>query len=441
VLADTNTVLSCDPGNLKALYRRALALEATGDLDSATRDVEEILRAQPQNELAREARERFREAQQTAAAQCERAPDVVVTPEVDVAKELAKSIALKTQGNEAMKAGKCAAAIDFYTQAISCDASNILFFNNRAQAYIKTSQFEKAEADASHVIQHDTDQIPNLKAYFRRALARKGINTEDSLECALDDVSFILSHEPDNKSAIIEKQKIGTLLKSQVDSKRQKQDRLVEEIIAKKEPSTDTSTLSGLTERSSKTKVRSSEAPKALPTPAAAEKSVHRADAPSPPASEKQKTPAATAAAVLATSKTTAAKDISVKNPSVPADPPKTVYEFERIWRGLKNRPDLFAVYLKCFKKSTYKKVLKETCSPDLLSSLLVSVRDHLLMADGNIEKGVSVLEGLASIPKYDMIRFVLPETDLACIHSCLDYVSLHSGQVKADSLREKLKM
>lgn len=450
VLEDTNIVLSHEPSNLKALYRRALAFEATADLESAIKDVEAIVQLQPQNELALEARERFRAAQHTTAAQVSPNLKVGKEPNVeekstgdrkDEVKELEKSIDLKNQGNDAMKTGKCEAAIDLYTRAIACDASNILFFNNRAQAYIKTLQFENAEADASHVIQHTTDQSPNLKAYYRRALARKGINTMESLQGAQDDASFILSLEPDNKAAIIEKQKIDSLLKIQVDLKNRAQNKAVEELIVTKESkeSKESSPMSGLKERSSTLKVRppppSSQDQIAPPL----DNSVPLAEVtspPPPPSLEKEKKTASAPA-----SRTTAAKDISVKTPSVPADPPKTVYEFERIWRGLKNHPALFAQYLQGFKKSTYKKVLKETCSPDLLSSLLVSVRDHLLKADGHVEKGVSVLEGLASIPKYEMIRFVLPGEDLACMSACVDYVSVHLGAERADGLRAKLKL
>ena len=48
---------------------------------------------------------------------------------------------------------------------------------------------------------------------------------------------------------------------------------------------------------------------------------------------------------------------IKLRTPEVPTTPPNTVYELERTWRGLRGRADLFAVYLSCFKKSTFKKV------------------------------------------------------------------------------------
>lgn len=446
VLEDTNTVLSHEPTNLKALYRRALAFEAIEDLDSAIKDVEKILCIQPQNEFALEALKRFKKAQQTVnatanqmstAQKSEVDSNMEVKCDKESVDEIQKSINLKTQGNEAMKAGRCEAAIDFYTRAIACDPSNVLFFNNRAQAFLKTSQFAKAEADASYVIQHNTDEEPNLKAYYRRALARKGINTIESLKFAQQDITFILSHEPDNKAAIFEKKKVDSLLTTLLGLKKDElnKKKTVEECCVITKPSDDKTSMNGLKERTSKVKLRIN---------SSSDSSQNQAhltpmeNASSPSTCEREKKHSIAPAAL----KTKAAKDISVKNPIVPVEPPKTVYEFERIWRGLKNRPDLFAVYLKCFKKSTYKRVLKETCSPDLLSSMLISVRDYLLVSDnGNIEKGVSVLEGLSSIPKYDMIRFVLPATDLDCLRACIEFVSVHLGAEKSNRLREKLKM
>ena len=454
-MEDTKIVLSHEPTNLKALYRRALAFEATKDFECAIRDVDEIVRMQPQNELALEARERFIKAQQCQVSlekKVEAASDVKRDNEgkskirsEDAVHQIEKSIDLKTQGNEAMKAGRCEAAIEFYSCAISCDPSNVLFYNNRAQAYLKIAQLNEAEADASYVIKHSPNQSPNFKAFYRRALARKGINTMESLKLAQEDILFILQHEPANKAAITEKQKIASLLKTQLDLKEHSQNRVVEELIVTKDHNENKSTMNGFTERSSKLKVRSTNINNNNNNNNSQDQQV----APTHPVNKVDTDESTTSTLGTskktftspAPSKTKLAKDISVKNPIVPSDPPKTVYEFERIWRGLKNRPDLFAVYLQCFKKSTYKKVIKETCSPDLLSSMLVSVRDHLLLSDGIIEKGISVLEGLSSIPKYDMIRFMLPGEDLDCLRACLDYVSVHMGAEKANSLREKLKI
>lgn len=440
MLEDTHVVLAHDPGNLKALYRRALALEATQDLVGASRDLDAILSIQSQNQLALEARKRLLSRLEATSAKTlpvaqVQEPACEVTSVEQNRSDIEESNEFKNQGNEAMKMGSNDKAIELYTRAIACDPTNILFYNNRAQAYIKSAQFDLAEIDASHVIQHTGDDSPNFKAYYRRALARKGVCTPESLAGALRDVSFILSHEPDNKAAMLEKQKIESLIKSQSNKMQQKV--VEQEVASPKSLNARDSKASGLTEVSSKKKIRvevHDEAPSpTIPAPALPRESVE-------PATEKL---------ASSSSKTRAPKDIAVKNLSAPENPPKTVYEFERIWRGLKNRPDLFAAYLKCFKKSTFKKVLKDTCSPDLISSLLVSVRHHLLGSSGSqggseeedVLAGVAVLEGLAGIPKYDMVLFVLPSSDLACLQACVECVAGKLGQSKADVLRQKLKL
>ena len=49
-------------------------------------------------------------------------------------------------------------------------------------------------------------------------------------------------------------------------------------------------------------------------------------------------------------------ESIRMRTPDIPTVPPSTAYELERTWRGLRGRADLFATYLSCFKKSTFRK-------------------------------------------------------------------------------------
>ncbi|CAE7846051.1 TOC64, partial [Symbiodinium microadriaticum] len=123
----------------------------------------------------------------------------------------AASLEKKNAGNDAMKDNDYLRAIELYTEAIDLDPSNMMFFNNRAQAYLKVSRFGEAEADSSLVIDANK-RLPNLKALFRRALARKGINTVKSLTAALEDLSAILKAEPANKEAGKEKLRVNALL-------------------------------------------------------------------------------------------------------------------------------------------------------------------------------------------------------------------------------------
>jgi hypothetical protein len=99
-------------------------------------------------------------------------------------------------------------------------------------------------------------------------------------------------------------------------------------------------------------------------------------------------------------------------------------FRFERVWRGLKGRPDLFAEYLGCFKKSTFKKVLKEAVSPDLLSFMWQALRDHSPGAKTQLR----ALEGFASTPGFSLALSLLPEGDLSCVRSMLLSLTAAAG-------------
>lgn len=68
----------------------------------------------------------------------------------------------KTQGNEAIKAGKFREAVEQYTKAIELDSENATFYANRAIAYTKMGQYDKAVSDAEDAIGVDPR---HMKAY------------------------------------------------------------------------------------------------------------------------------------------------------------------------------------------------------------------------------------------------------------------------------------
>eukprot|EP01084_Bolivina_argentea_P274489 467895_1 len=60
---------------------------------------------------------------------------------------ISNAIELKNKGNTYLKENKFQQAINCYSQAISIDSTNYIFFANRALAYIKINQFKKALID------------------------------------------------------------------------------------------------------------------------------------------------------------------------------------------------------------------------------------------------------------------------------------------------------
>jgi hypothetical protein len=89
----------------------------------------------------------------------------------------------------------------------------------------------------------------------------------------------------------------------------------------------------------------------------------------------------------------------------------------ERVWRGLKDRLDLFAQYLALFKKSTFKRVVKESITPDIVSSMLAAAKEHIPDRAAQL----AVLEGLGAVQNIGLMVSLLPQQDLLCLRQILE--------------------
>lgn len=83
-----------------------------------------------------------------------------------------EAIKLKDQGNAFLKAQKYDEAIEAYTKAIEVDASNPIFYSNRAQVHIKLENYGLAIIDCDKALEAD----PNfMKAYYRKGVSLMAI--------------------------------------------------------------------------------------------------------------------------------------------------------------------------------------------------------------------------------------------------------------------------
>ena len=76
----------------------------------------------------------------------------------------------------------------------------------------------------------------------------------------------------------------------------------------------------------------------------------------------------------------------------------------------------MFAQYVSSFKKSTFKKVLKEALSPDLIGFMWRSLRDHAPDQQAQLK----VLDGFSSVSSFPLMLSLLPSEDIACIADIL---------------------
>lgn len=103
------------------------------------------------------------------------------------------------------------------------------------------------------------------------------------------------------------------------------------------------------------------------------------------------------------------------------------------MWRGLKGRPDLFAQYLGCFKKSTYKKVLKEAVSPDLVSFMWKALLDHA----PSPQVQMKALSGFSSAPSFTLTLSLLPDEDVRCVRAILASLDAYARSLPTQSEEE----
>uniref|UniRef100_A0A8C3TDF0 Sperm-associated antigen 1 n=1 Tax=Chelydra serpentina TaxID=8475 RepID=A0A8C3TDF0_CHESE len=79
---------------------------------------------------------------------------------------------LKNEGNEFVKKGKYKEALIKYNECMKLNSKECAIYTNRALCFLKLYQYEEAKQDCDHVLQIEDS---NVKAFYRRALAYKGL--------------------------------------------------------------------------------------------------------------------------------------------------------------------------------------------------------------------------------------------------------------------------
>ena len=403
---DAMQVLNREPTNMKALYRRASASHQLGQHEKAKHDLTSLLAVDGNNKQANilmakvtAALDKTIENEMTQGGVSSSSGDEDVT-------------ALKEQGNAAMAQKSFAEAVKLYSTALEADATSkggqrALLLSNRSLALLKRGT-SKRQRDASEAISlcgvEEAMQSLHSKALYRRALAYRGLGGMMHLNASIADLEALISREPDNKTFAKELKTSQKLLQEK-GGKVVSQTAVKDPTVMPPPPPQDIGLKEGKTTKRNQ-----------APAPASKDDTIpDRASSsptlPMPPAATKttQKE-----GAVLSPT----LKKVPTKRPTVPADPPKTVFELEKVWRALKSYPDQWAKYLASFKKSTFKKCFKEAVNPDLLSSVFSALRDH---AEPDVV--VNTLEGLGGLASFSMTLALLPADDLAAAQAALEKV------------------
>lgn len=83
----------------------------------------------------------------------------------------------------------------------------------------------------------------------------------------------------------------------------------------------------------------------------------------------------------------------------------------------MKNEPEKFGQYLSLFKKSTFKKMLKDSLSPDLISFMLMTLKDYV----SSTQIKAKALRGMSLSSNFQLTYSILPESDMECIRGIFD--------------------
>ncbi|OCF33144.1 hypothetical protein I316_05189 [Kwoniella heveanensis BCC8398] len=111
--------------------------------------------------------------------------------------DVGKSEQFRTDGNASFKKGKWVEAIGHYTNAILYNPQDPTAYSNRAQAFLKLDKFNDAERDCTTVLSLEKGRN-NVKALYRRSLARKGLSDHTG---AIQDIEEVLRLDKDNQVA------------------------------------------------------------------------------------------------------------------------------------------------------------------------------------------------------------------------------------------------
>lgn len=144
-----------------------------------------------------------------------------------------EAIKMKEIGNKYLKKGELKKSIDFYSKAISFDYTNFYLWTNRALAYIKSDEIEKAVVDCTVVIElieieyealgelSENLKDPYSKALLRRAKALKMIKQFDK---ALKDIGKCVDILGEDDESLVE-------LKKEVEGEKgEEEENIVEEV-------------------------------------------------------------------------------------------------------------------------------------------------------------------------------------------------------------------
>ncbi|KAI9005345.1 hypothetical protein BC832DRAFT_539959 [Gaertneriomyces semiglobifer] len=337
----------------------------------------------------------------------------------------------KEKGNAWFKKGDFKRAIACYTKSMQLDPQNAVLHVNRAMAYLKLQRWADAEADCTKGIALDAKSV---KAFWRRGIARKELN---KLTEAKKDLEHATVLEPSNRSIKDELQKLHIMIQEQVYTSVhfRKQGPTAEKPDVKRPT---TGPLPPTRRRLVIEEVGDDSIEEPVPI-----KTIEIAPpitkSPAPPATaekQAQSTTSQYAAECEARSTTTEAtrssKPVKTKQPVVPT----TLYEFERDWKSIRDDNEALYAYFNAIDPTAYRRIFKNSLESDYLSKILHVVEEWYLRCESP-ETVISVLENLATLPRFNMTLMFMSRTDKQVIRNIFNWLERHLDIERCSKLQD----
>ncbi|OQR81131.1 RNA polymerase II-associated protein [Achlya hypogyna] len=273
----------------------------------------------------------------------------------------------KEDGNTHFKAGEYMAAVKCYTRSLGYNPRNPVVLSNRAMAHLKLKEYLKAEQDTTLALQYDPVHVKSLA---RRATARNALGKH---RLALRDAEAALALEPLNKT-----------LQAQLKTTREAVKLAVKRASAHSVP------------------VAIDIAPQEIVAAAPTSHEPVVVDIPT------------TAAAPPLQTRSIAPPKVKVK---VPEKAPTTSYEFGRVWKSFRFAEEVLTLrrrYLDLVPVAALPKLFKDAIESDLLVEIVHALGTRV---DAS---AVAFLEGLARVPRFDMVVRFLSNDERSAVATVL---------------------
>ncbi|XP_072251020.1 sperm-associated antigen 1 [Leuresthes tenuis] len=233
-IQDCTRALELQPFSLKPLLRRAMAYESLERYRTAYVDYKTVLQIDISVQAAHDSVNRITRMliDQDGPEWREKLPDIPLVPlsaqqhrreeppSAEVLQARAEKAArdaerraevrfsaLKQEGNDFVKKGQYQDALGKYTECLKLKPEECAVYTNRALCYLKVERFTEAKQDCDAALKREPN---NKKAFYRRALANKGL--KDYLACS-SDLQEVLQLDPNVQEAEKELEEVTVLLR------------------------------------------------------------------------------------------------------------------------------------------------------------------------------------------------------------------------------------